>query len=100
MAQMTPRIQAHGDEIGMLALPHSRHRVVRDRPGLAICGARGPVSVIWPARKRLIAVHVAVAPETFSRTVRALSEEGRIEVAGDAVRIPDIERLPHHLHGH
>ena len=98
MAQMTLRIQAHWDEIETLALQNSRYRVVHFLLGLAPSGARGPVSLTLPARKLVIAAHVAVTPETFSRTLRALSDEGLIEVAGDAVRIPDIERLRHHLH--
>jgi CRP-like cAMP-binding protein len=98
MAQLTLRIQAHWDEIETLALQNSRYRVVHYLLGLAPLGARGPVSVILPARKLVIAAHVAVTPETFSRTLRALSDEGLIEVAGEAVTIPDIDRLRHHLH--
>jgi CRP-like cAMP-binding protein len=98
MAQMTLRIQAHWDEIETLALQNSRYRVVHYLLGLAPSGARGAVSVTLPARKLVIAAHVAVTPETFSRTLRALSEEGLIDVAGDAVTIADIDRLRRHLH--
>lgn len=98
MAQMTLRIQSHWDEIETLALQNSRYRVVHYLLGLVAPGASGRVTVSLPARKVLIAAHVAVAPETLSRTLRTLSDEDLIEVAGDAVRILDVERLRHHMH--
>ncbi|MGH8170796.1 MAG: Crp/Fnr family transcriptional regulator [Steroidobacteraceae bacterium] len=98
MAQMTHRIQAHWDEIETLALQNSRYRVVHYLLALAPMGAQGSLTVTLPARKMLIAAHVAVTPETLSRTLRALSDERLIEVAGDEVAIPDIDALRRHMH--
>jgi CRP-like cAMP-binding protein len=98
MAQMTSRIQSHWDEIETLALQNSRYRVVHYLLGLAPSEASGRVTVTLPARKVLIAAHVAVTPETLSRTLRALSDEGLIEVAGDVVTIRDVGRLRGHVH--
>jgi len=98
MEQMTRRIQAHWDEIETLALQNSRYRVVHYLLGLPPSGARGRVTVTLPARKMVIAAHVAVTPETLSRTLRALSDEGLIEVTGDEVTILDVERLRSHMH--
>lgn len=98
MAQMTQRIQAHWDEIEALTLQNSRFRVVHYLLGLVPEGQRGKVTVILPARKMLIAAHVAVTPETFSRTLRTLSEEGLIEVADEEVTLLDTERLRRHMH--
>jgi CRP-like cAMP-binding protein len=97
MAQMTRRIQAHWDEIETLALQNSRYRVVHYLLGLLPSGAEGRVAVALPARKMVIAAHLAVTPETFSRTLRALSDERLIEVAGDEVTILDIEDLRRHM---
>ncbi len=98
MAQMTLRIQAHWDEIETLALQNSRYRVVHYLLGLVPSGAQGRVRVVLPARKLVIAAHVAVTPETLSRTLRALSEEALVEVDGDAVTILDVEALRRHMH--
>ena len=98
MDQMTRRIQAHWDEIETLALQNSRYRVVHYLLGLLPSGAEGRVAVTLPARKMLIAAHVAVTPETFSRILRALSDERLIEVAGDEVTILDVESLRRHMH--
>jgi CRP-like cAMP-binding protein len=93
MAQMTRRIQAHWDEIETLALNNSAYRVVHYLLGLIAPGALSPVTVKLPTRKVLIAAHLAVTPETLSRTLRSLSEAGLIEVSGDAVTLIDVERL-------
>ncbi len=98
MAQMTRRIQAHWDEIETLALQNSRYRVVHYLLGLVPSGAEGRLAVTLPTRKMVIAAHVAVTPETLSRTLRALSDERLIEVAGDEVTILDVGSLRHHMH--
>lgn len=98
MAQMALRIQAHWDEIETLALQNSRYRVVHYLLGLLPSEAHGRVTVTLPARKMLIAAHIAVTPETLSRTLRALSDESLIEVADDMVVIPDVEKLRDHMH--
>lgn len=98
MAQMTRRIQAHWDEIETLALQNSRYRVVHYLLALTPPGAQGRVTVTLPTRKVVIAAHVAVTPETLSRTLRSLSEEGLIEVAGDEVTLTDVQRLRLHMH--
>ena len=98
MDQMTRRIQAHWDEIETLALQNSRYRVVHYLLGLLPSGAEGRVAVTLPARKMLIAAHVAVTPETLSRILRALSDERLIEVAGEEVTILDVESLRRHMH--
>ncbi len=98
MAQMTQRIRAHWDEIEALTLENSRYRVVHYLLGLVPDGQRGRVNITLPARKMLIATHVAVTPETLSRTLRALSDEGLIEVADEQVTILDTEKLRKHMH--
>lgn len=97
MAQMTQRIQAHWDEIEALTLENSRYRVVHYLLGLVPDGRRGRLTVTLPARKMLIAAHVAVTPETLSRTLRTLNDEGLIEVSDERVTILDTEALRRHL---
>lgn len=97
MAQMALRIQAHWDEIETLALQNSRYRVVHYLLGLLPSGAAGRALVTLPARKMVIAAHIAVTPETLSRVLRVLSDERLVEVAGDQVTILDIESLRRHM---
>ena len=98
MAQMAVRIQAHWDEIETLALQNSRYRVVHYLLGLVPRNAQGRVIVTLPTRKMVIAAHVAVTPETLSRTLRGLSDEGLIEVSGEDVTITDVDTLRRHMH--
>ncbi len=93
MAQMSQRIQSHWDEIETLALQNSRYRIVHYLSALIPAGAHGRTTVTLPARKMLIAAQLAVTPETLSRTLRSLSDERLIDVAGDAVTIPDVQRF-------
>lgn len=97
MAQMTQRIQAHWDEIEALTLQNSRYRIVNYLLGLVPEGAGGEVRVRLPSRKSLIATQHAVTPETLSRVLHGLGEEGLIEVRDYDVRIPDVAALRRHL---
>lgn len=98
MAQMTQRIQAHWDEIEALTLQNSRYRVVHYLLGLLAPGDAGSATVTLPARKSLIAAQLAITPETLSRILHTLSEEGSIEVQDYTVRIGDIGALRRTLH--
>ena len=93
MSQMSQRIQAHWDEIETLALQNSRYRIVHYLSALIPAGAHGRATVTLPARKMLIAAQLAVTPETLSRTLRSLSDDRLIDVAGDVVTIPDVQRF-------
>lgn len=52
-----------------------------------------PRTVRLPDRKRAIASRLSVAPETFSRALRAFQDDGLIRVDGYRVQILDTERL-------
>jgi len=93
MTQMTQRIQAHWDEIEALTLQNSHYRVVHYLLSLIPEGQYGTVTVTLPARKILIAAQLAVTPETFSRVLRMLANEGLIKVHDEAVHIPDVGAL-------
>lgn len=93
MALMTQRIQAHWDEIEALALLNSRYRVVLYLLGLVPEGKKNAVAVTLPAHKTLIAAQLALQPETLSRLLRSLSDEGLIELDDDNVAIPDVDKL-------
>ncbi|HET7921896.1 MAG TPA: Crp/Fnr family transcriptional regulator [Gammaproteobacteria bacterium] len=98
MVQMTQRIQAHWDEIEALTLQNSRYRVTHYLLSLVPEGQRGTVTVTLPSRKMLIAAQLAITPETLSRVLRVLSDEGLIEVQEENIRIPDVDSLRKRMH--
>ncbi|HET6655102.1 MAG TPA: Crp/Fnr family transcriptional regulator [Gammaproteobacteria bacterium] len=97
MAKMTQRIQAHWDEIESLTLQNSRFRVVHYLLGLVPEGVTGAAEITLPSRKSLIASQLAVTPETLSRTLHALNQEGLITMQDYAVLIPDLGALRRRL---
>lgn len=97
MAQMTQRIQAHWDEIEALTLQNSRYRIVNYLLELVPEGAAGKGRVRLPSRKSLIATQLAVTPETLSRVLHGLGDEGLIEVHDYDVQIQDVAALRRHL---
>jgi len=93
MAQMTQRIQDHWNEIETLTLHNSRYRIVHYLLGLVPEGRSGRVRVELPIYKAVIAAHLAMTPETFSRELRTLTDAQLIEVHGHAVDIIDVATL-------
>lgn len=98
MGQMTQRIQAHWDEIEALALLNSRYRVVHYLLGLIPEGQKGAAAITLPTHKIMIAAQLALQPETLSRLLRSLNDEGLIEIKGDNVMVPHVERLRSRLY--
>jgi CRP/FNR family transcriptional regulator, dissimilatory nitrate respiration regulator len=93
MARMTERIQAHWNEIEALTLQNSRYRVVSYLLSLLPEEAAGEARVTLPSRKALIAAQLAATPETLSRILHALSEEGLIEIRDYEVYMPNLDAL-------
>ena len=63
---------------------------------LALRGDRVEPTLTFPAKKGIIASHLNLTHEHFSRILHELSAQGLIEVRGRVVRILDPERLQHH----
>ena len=55
--------------------------------------ARSPCQVVLPAGKAVVASRLNLTPETFSRELRLLSDEGVISVERCTVRVHDRDRL-------
>jgi CRP-like cAMP-binding protein len=53
----------------------------------------GPVEVVLPSAKSLIASRLNLTPETLSRVLHDLAARGLVEVRGKQVRIHDLARL-------
>lgn len=93
MATMTQRIHAHWDEIEALTLQNSRYRVVSYLLSLLPEEEVEQARIKLPSRKALIAAQLAATPETLSRILHALSEEGLIEIHDYDVYMPDVAAL-------
>lgn len=94
MAQMVNRIQAHWDEIEMLSLHSSEARVARYLLNLHSNRCETSTTPIQlPTRKVLIAAQLGLAPETLSRALHSLRENGLITVKAASIGIRDLEAL-------
>jgi CRP-like cAMP-binding protein len=93
LATMTQRIQAHWDEIEALTLQSSRYRVVTYLLSLLPDEDLEQAHVMLPSRKALIAAQLAATPETLSRILHALRDEGLIEMRDYEVYLPSVSRL-------
>lgn len=82
-----------------LTIMDARERLARFIVGLcpghrAGCrGGREACSFPLPRKKREIAAELGMAPETLSRALRQMEEEGYIRVAGPRIEIPSCDRL-------
>src|SRR5690606_3514778 len=93
LATMAQRIQAHWDEIEALTLQNSRYRVVTYLLSLLPDQDLEEARVMLPSRKALIAAQLAATPETLSRILHALMDEGLIEMRDYEVYIPSVSAL-------
>ena len=92
IAGLSRRLHHLVGELESLSLRSGMQRVI----GYLLRGETGPdeaVSVRFPAKKSVIASHLNLTQEHFSRILHELSAARLIEVNGLEVRIPDAERL-------
>lgn len=63
----------------------ARYLVAKREPGQAM--------IALAVRKSVLASRLSVQPETFSRVIKALSEQGVIQVLGNQITVCDLQRL-------
>jgi CRP-like cAMP-binding protein len=106
LASMAKRLQAKVQDIAMLSLQSATQRIIAyvlgamrdpDTGGGAPTGPSATVEL--PALKQVLASRLGMTPETFSRAMRTLTNEGLLTVEGSTVRIPDIDALDAHAGG-
>jgi CRP-like cAMP-binding protein len=81
------RLHKRLDHIEILSLKNSTHRVVRYILSLCMSQTEENPSFDLPIAKRLIAGFLAIQPETLSRIIASLKEQGLIDVDGKRVTV-------------
>lgn len=102
LASMAKRLQAKVADIAMLSLQSASQRIVAYILGALRddAGNPGPSSTVeLPALKQVLASRLGMTPETFSRAVRTLSEQGLLTMEGSMVQIPDVAALDAYARG-
>lgn len=92
LGKLCIRLHQRINEIETLSLKNATHRVVRY---LLTQLARHPDcdSFELPMAKRLVAGHLSIQPETFSRIIRHLIDEGIITQRGNHICVLNSQRL-------
>jgi CRP-like cAMP-binding protein len=93
LGDLSRRLRMRLSEIEVLSLKNSTHRVVRYLMTQIVGADSEYPQFDLPVAKRLIAGQLAIQPETFSRIVHRLKEEGIIDMKGKEVTILDRNAL-------
>ncbi|AJE14290.1 MULTISPECIES: Crp/Fnr family transcriptional regulator [Stutzerimonas] len=91
LGKLCVRLHQRLNEIETLSLKNATHRVVRY---LMTQLARAEATAFeLPMAKQLVAGHLSIQPETFSRIIRRLIDEGIITQEGRLITVLDRQRL-------
>lgn len=93
MADMSIRLRQRLNEIDALTLQNATLRLVNYLLGQVPKNAEASAVVVLPAAKNIIASRLSIQPETLSRILHSLADQGLITVKGLTVTIHDIEKL-------
>lgn len=98
LTTLSLRMHQRLNEIEILSLKNARHRVIRYilAQALRACSTCHTPSFELPMAKRLVAGHLSIQPETFSRIIHQLSDQGILRIDGRLICILDRERLEHY----
>ncbi len=93
MGNMAVKLHRRINEIEILTLQNTRHRLGNYVFGLAPDPAAKQCVVQLPMAKQLIASQLGMQPETFSRLMKEMKVQGLIEVNGAEIRVNDLQGL-------
>ena len=93
LADLSVRLHQLVGEIERLTLASATHRFVRHLLDQLPDSPDAGGSIMLRESRQDLASRLGMKPETLSRILRSLSDEGAIEVDGRDVRIPDRNRL-------
>lgn len=95
LAGLSARLHHLVDDLESYCLRSSLHRVAVYLISLIPDGSDmgGAATVVLPASKLVVASRLKLTPETFSRVLRGLGEQGLITVAGKSITLLDIPAM-------
>ena len=93
LGKLCVRLHQRLNEIETLSLKNATHRVIRYFLSQMAQLPEDEDRIELPVAKQLVAGHLGIQPETFSRIIRRLSDEGIIDLDGRQIRILDRQRL-------
>jgi len=93
LADISRRLHARIQEIESLTLQSAGHRLVHYLLALAAPATRGAARVELEESRQMLASLLSVKPETLSRLLRTLQDEGLLVVDGRTLVITDLEQL-------
>ena len=93
MGNMAIKLHRRIKEVEILTLQNTRHRLGNYLFGLAPDPAVKECVVQLPMAKQLIASQLGMQPETFSRLMKEMKNQGLIEVKGAEVVVNDLQGL-------
>ena len=95
LGRLSVRLHQRLNEIETLSLKNATHRVVRYLLTQMAPLQNAVSSFELPMAKQLIAGHLSIQPETFSRIIRRLIDEQIISQDGRQISVLDCMRLQH-----
>ncbi len=93
LGKLCVRLHQRVNEIETLSLKNATHRVVRYLLTQLAHLPDGGTSFELPMAKQLVAGHLSIQPETFSRIIRRLIDEEIISQDGRQIAVLDRQRL-------
>jgi CRP/FNR family transcriptional regulator, dissimilatory nitrate respiration regulator len=93
LADLSMRLHQHVQEIDHLSQQNAMHRLIRYLLYQVPADARSPVILNLDIPKQILASKLSIKPESFSRLLALLSDEGIISVDKQTIAIHDVERL-------
>ncbi|MBB1270467.1 Crp/Fnr family transcriptional regulator [Shewanella sp. SR44-3] len=93
MADLSVRIRKHINEVEMVSLQNAQHRLLLFllRNMKILDNNQAEITLDIP--KRLLASRLSIQPETFSRLMKKMTQEGLIHEAHGVIHIPNVSQL-------
>lgn len=94
MANMSKRLRKHLNEVEILSLENAQNRFLlflQANVHQNELDGEGVIKLDIP--KQMLASRLSIQPETFSRLMKKMTQEGLIWVKGDKIHIPSVHRL-------
>ena len=93
LGHMSQRLHGAIQEIDQLTLQNATMRVIQFLLRELPVNATAPVRLQWTTPKAVLASRLSIRPETFSRILQQLTQEGLIRVEGKHVVVLNIDAL-------